>query len=98
MSDKKQRRTRGVPWADHTAPSSEGASNPADRSARIDPDELEDVEVSPGKLAASSSATPTERKGGGRAPDQSGRGHSGKRDVGKGSLRADHLREDHKTE
>ena len=58
MKDSRQDRTRGVPWADHTEPSSAGEANPADRSARIDPEELEDEEVSPGKLASSGPASP----------------------------------------
>jgi hypothetical protein len=57
MADRKQKRTKAVPWADHTEPTSEGAANVADQDARIDPDELGEA-VSPGQIAASDRATP----------------------------------------
>jgi hypothetical protein len=96
MADRRQKQTRGVPWADHTDPSSSGAANPADRNARIDPEELEDQEVSPGALASSTPATPggSEVSPGRSAED---RGNP-QRDVGKGSLRFEHQSEDHKTD
>ena len=96
MADDRQKRTRGVPWADHTEPSSSGAANPADKSARIDPEELENEEVSPGTLAASGPATPNESDDGADEEDRGG--SNPQRDTGGRSLRAEHLREDHKTD
>ena len=89
MTDRGPKRTRGVPWADNTQPSSSGLANPADRSARIEPEELEDREVSPGGLAASSPATPR-----GDAPERDAEPEGEQqsrpiRDVGAGSLKAE---------
>ena len=88
MTDQGPKRTRGVPWGDNTEPPSSGLENPADRSARVDPEELEDREVSPGGLAASSPAT---RRG--DDPEEEPRGERESRpvrDVGEGSLKAEH--------
>jgi hypothetical protein len=88
MSDQGPKRTRGVPWGDNTEPASSNLENPADRSARIDPEELDDREVSPGGLAASSPATPR-----GDAPEEEApreRDSRPVRDVGAGSLKAEH--------
>lgn len=88
MTDQGPKRTRGVPWGDNTEPPSSGLENPADRSVRVDPEELEDREVSPGGLAASSPATPR-----GDAPEEEARsgGESRpNRDVGAGSQKVEH--------
>jgi hypothetical protein len=88
MTDRGPKRTRGVPWADNTEPASSDLPNPADRNARIDPEEFEDREVSPGGLAASGPATPR----GDAGEDESREGNESRpiRDVGAGSLKAEH--------
>jgi hypothetical protein len=91
MADGKQKHTRGIPWADHTEASSAGAANPADKSARIDPEELEG-EVSPGSVASSTPASPEVP-----ANDSEDESHPD-RDVGKGTLRYEHLKEDHRVD
>ncbi len=92
MPDKKQDFTRGVPWADHTTPSSQGETNQADKTSRIDPEELDDRDVSPGQIAASSAASPHEDEGGDDIPQADGddsREGYGERDVGNRSERAE---------